>query len=64
MTLGPDHRWLIPGSAIVGACLLLTADTLARTLAIPAEIPVGLLTGLIGGPYFLWLILRQPAGRI
>ena len=64
MTLGPDHRWLISGSAIVGACLLLTADTLARTLAIPAEIPVGLLTGLIGGPYFLWLILRQPAGRI
>lgn len=64
MTLGPDHRWLIPGSAIVGACLLLAADTLARTLAVPAEIPVGLLTGLIGGPYFLWLILRQPAGRI
>ncbi|EFB72153.1 MULTISPECIES: FecCD family ABC transporter permease [Providencia] len=63
MTLGPDHRWLIPGSAIVGATLLLIADTLARTLVVPAEIPVGLLTGLIGGPYFLWLILRQPAGR-
>ena len=64
MTLGPDHRWLLPGSAIVGAGLLLIADTIARTLAAPAEIPVGLLTGLIGGPYFLWLILRQPAGRI
>ncbi|MDD9340410.1 MAG: iron ABC transporter permease [Providencia heimbachae] len=64
MTLGPDHRWLIPGSAIVGATLLLVADTLARIVVAPAEIPVGLLTGLIGGPYFLWLILRQPAGRI
>ncbi|HEF8772333.1 MULTISPECIES: FecCD family ABC transporter permease [Providencia] len=64
MTLGPDHRWLIPGSAIVGATLLLVADTIARTAVSPAEIPVGLLTGLIGGPYFLWLILRQPAGRI
>lgn len=64
MTLGPDHRWLIPGSAIVGATLLLVADTLARIVVAPAEIPVGLLTGLIGGPYFLWLILRQPADRI
>lgn len=64
MTLGPDHRWLIPGSAIVGATLLLIADTIARTAVSPAEIPVGLLTGLIGGPYFLWLILRQPAGKI
>lgn len=64
MTLGPDHRWLIPGSAIVGAGLLLVADSIARTAVAPAEIPVGLLTGLIGGPYFLWLILRQPSGRI
>ena len=64
MTLGPDHRWLIPGSAIVGATLLLVADTLARIAVAPAEIPVGLLTGLIGGPYFLWLILRQPVGRV
>lgn len=64
MPLGPDHRWLIPGSAIVGATLLLIADTIARTAVSPAEIPVGLLTGLIGGPYFLWLILRQPAGKI
>ncbi|MEI9599835.1 iron ABC transporter permease [Moellerella wisconsensis] len=64
MTFGPDHRWLLPGSALVGAILLLIADTIARTLVAPAEIPVGLLTGLIGGPYFLWLILRQPAGKI
>lgn len=59
MTLGADHRWLIVGSALAGAILLLMADTLARTLVSPAEIPVGLLTGLIGAPYFLWLILRK-----
>ncbi|QBH98661.1 iron ABC transporter permease [Limnobaculum zhutongyuii] len=58
MTIGANHRWLLPCSALGGACLLLLADTLARTLVQPAEMPVGLLTSLIGGPYFLWLILR------
>lgn len=58
MTIGADHRWLIPCSTLAGASLLLVADTLARTLVQPAEMPVGLLTSLIGGPYFLWLILR------
>ncbi len=60
--LGSDHRWLLPGSALAGAILLLLADTLARTVVIPAEMPVGLLTSLIGGPWFLWLILRQQRG--
>ncbi|GKX63771.1 FecCD family ABC transporter permease [Pragia fontium] len=59
LQLGVDHRWLLPGSVLGGACLLLIADTLARTLASPAEIPVGLITSLLGGPYFLWLILRR-----
>lgn len=62
MRIGADHRWLLPGAAL-GACLLLTADTLARTLVAPAEMPVGLLTSLLGGPYFLWLILRQREQR-
>ncbi len=57
---GANHRWLIPCSALAGACLLLMADTLARTLVQPAEMPVGLLTSLLGGPYFMWLILRKP----
>ena len=57
--LGSDHRWLLPGSALAGAILLLLADTLARTVVVPAEMPVGLLTSLIGGPWFLWLILHQ-----
>ncbi len=60
MTTGANHRWLIPCSALAGACLLLMADTLARTLVQPAEMPVGLLTSLLGGPYFMWLILRNP----
>lgn len=60
--LGSDHRWMLGGSALAGAILLLLADTLARTLVVPAEMPVGLLTSLIGGPWFLWLILRQQRG--
>lgn len=59
MWLGPDHRALVPGSLLAGAILLLLADTLARTVAAPAEIPVGLLTSMLGAPWFLWLIFRQ-----
>ena len=57
--LGPDHRGLIPGSLLAGAILLLLADTLARTVAAPAEMPVGLLTSLLGAPWFLWLVFRR-----
>ena len=53
---GWHHRLLLVTSALAGALLLLLSDTLARTLVVPAEIPVGLLTGLLGAPYFLWLI--------
>ncbi|MEQ1977223.1 iron ABC transporter permease [Xenorhabdus sp. SGI240] len=60
---GGDHIWLLPISALGGACLLLKADTLARTLVSPAEMPVGLITGLIGAPYFLWLILKPSKDR-
>ncbi|WP_338670802.1 iron ABC transporter permease [Pantoea dispersa] len=60
--LGSDHRWLLPGAALAGAILLLLADTLARTVVIPAEMPVGLLTSLLGGPWFLWQILHQQRG--
>jgi iron complex transport system permease protein len=59
MWLGADHRWLIPGSVLAGAMLLLVADTFARTLVAPAEMPVGLLTSLLGGPWFLAMIFRQ-----
>lgn len=63
MWLGADHRATIPGSVLGGAILLLLADTAARTLVSPAEMPVGLLTSLLGAPWFLWLIFRQGSGR-
>ena len=63
LTLGPDHRLLIPASALLGAALLVVADTAARTIVAPAEMPVGILTSLIGGPFFLWLLVKQYAGR-
>ncbi len=63
LTIGPDHRMLIPASAICGAILLVVADTIARTIVSPAEMPVGILTSLIGGPFFLWLLIKQYAER-
>ncbi len=63
MWLGADHRWLLPGAALAGALLLLLADTAARTLVLPAEMPVGLLTSLLGSPWFLWLILNEKRMR-
>lgn len=59
MWLGSDHRAVIPGSVLAGAFLLLIADTIARTVVAPAEMPVGLLTSLLGAPWFLWLIFRR-----
>jgi iron complex transport system permease protein len=59
MIFGPDHRRLVPLSALVGAVFMLIMDTLARTLAAPLEIPVGILTAMCGGPFFLWLLRRS-----
>jgi iron complex transport system permease protein len=58
LAIGADHRWLVPASALGGAILLIVADLGARTLVTPAELPVGVLTATIGGPFFLWLLLR------
>jgi iron complex transport system permease protein len=55
---GPDHRLLLPASGLLGAALLTVADTAARTLAAPVELPIGILTALIGGPFFIFLLLR------
>ena len=57
--LGPDHRFLLPVSALLGALLLLVADTFCRTVAAPAEIPVGVATALLGAPFFQWLLRRE-----
>ncbi len=59
MLVGADHRNLVPASAAGGAILLLVADTLARTIAAPAEIPVGIITALVGAPVFLWFLQRR-----
>jgi iron complex transport system permease protein len=56
--LGADHRLLLPMSWIGGAAALLLADALARLVVMPAELPVGVVTSLVGGPFFLWLLLR------
>lgn len=58
LVTGPDHRWVLPASAMAGGILVLFADLASRTLASPTEIPVGLLTALVGGPFFLWLLRR------
>lgn len=62
MAVGANHRQLIPASALGGALLLLVADTLARTLASPAEIPVGIFTAVVGAPVFLWLLQQRQRG--
>ena len=54
---GPNHVRLLPLSALLGAALLLAADMLARTLLAPAELPVGIITALIGAPFFIWLLV-------
>jgi iron complex transport system permease protein len=57
--VGPGHAWLIAASALGGATFLAAADLLARTVASPTEIPVGLVTTVVGGPFFLWLLARS-----
>ena len=59
LTLGVDHRWLLPASALLGAVLLVLADTAARLIVAPAEFPIGLMMALIGGPFFLALLMRR-----
>jgi iron complex transport system permease protein len=56
----PTHRWLLPLSALAGGALLLAADILSRWLFAPRELPVGVLTALLGGAYLLWLMHRRP----
>jgi iron complex transport system permease protein len=59
LLVGSDHRVVLPASALFGAAFLVGCDVLARTLIAPVEIPVGVVTALIGGPFFLWLLVRK-----
>jgi iron complex transport system permease protein len=61
LALGPDHRLLLPASVLLGSSLLLFADLFARTVVAPAELPIGIVTSLVGGPFFLWLLLQNRA---
>ena len=55
---GVKHKFVLPGSVLLGASIMITADLISRTLILPAELPVGLITSAIGAPFFLWLIFR------
>ena len=59
LAIGPAHRLLLPASMLLGAVLMVGADTLARTIVAPAEMPIGILTAAIGAPFFLGMLLRQ-----
>ena len=59
LVLGPDHRLLLPASALAGAIFVVIADLLARVVLTPAEIPVGIVTAIVGAPFFLYLLRRS-----
>jgi iron complex transport system permease protein len=56
---GPDYRWVIPYSVVLGAVLLLACDVIGRIVARPADIGVGIMAGLLGAPFFIWLVRRR-----
>ena len=62
MILGPAHKPLVIASALGGALLLSVADLAARTMVSNAELPIGILTALVGGPFFFWLLRRARKG--
>lgn len=59
LLLGSDHRRLLPSSILLGSTLILLADVIARTAVVPAELPIGIVTSCIGGPFFLWLLINK-----
>ena len=59
LMVGADHRIVLPASALFGAAFLVGCDALSRTIMAPVELPVGIITALIGGPFFLWLLIRK-----
>ncbi|MGB0967370.1 MAG: iron chelate uptake ABC transporter family permease subunit, partial [Halocynthiibacter sp.] len=59
LSIGPDHRYLLPNAALLGAILLLIADMISRVVIAPAELPIGIVTAVLGAPVFLWILLRR-----
>jgi len=64
LVLGADHRLLLPSSLLAGGAFLVICDTLARTVLAPTELPVGVITALLGGPFFLWLLRTRGKGGV
>jgi len=64
LILGPDHRALLPATALAGGIFLVWADAAARTVMRPAELPLGIITALIGAPFFLYLLRTRPGGEM
>jgi len=60
LVIGPDHRRLLPASALLGGAFLVLADVAARLVVAPAELPIGIVTAFVGAPVFLWLLLGRP----
>jgi iron complex transport system permease protein len=63
LIFGPDHRLLIPSAALLGASFLIASDTLARTLLAPVELPAGVITAALGGPFFIYLLRMRKVIR-
>jgi iron complex transport system permease protein len=57
--VGADHRIVLPASILFGAAFLVLCDVVARTIMAPIELPVGVVTAIIGGPFFMWLLVRR-----
>jgi iron complex transport system permease protein len=64
LLVGGNHRRLLPATCLFGGTFLTLCDTVARTLIAPAEIPVGVITSVLGGPFFVWLLMRGPTGGL
>jgi iron complex transport system permease protein len=59
LVVGADHRLVLPAAGLFGAAFLIVCDLVARTVLAPVELPVGIITAIIGGPFFLWLLFRR-----
>ena len=64
LLVGADHRILVPSATLTGAIFLIWADSIARTVIAPTELPVGIITALCGGPFFLYLLRRSRSGGV
>ena len=61
---GPDYRWILPLSLVLGPCLLLLADVAGRVVLLPGEVPAGIMTALVGAPVFVWLVRRSKGAAL